>query len=889
MGSISFGRPYMRMMAMYSPLLVTKLHVPLLRADLVPRARLIEKLENSYRQKQRLILVSAPAGFGKTTLITDWLARENAPQHVWLSIDEQDNEPYQFLILLVSAMQRLHENIGVTVLQGLSLLQPPSISRLVTALINDIALYAGDLVLVFDDLHLIVDPGVYQILGLLLDRLPQSVVMVMAAREDPPLPFARLRVRDQLLEIREHDLRFTFEEIAAFFHTTVKLALPDGVLETLNGRTEGWAAGIQLAALAMQGGHVDAETFLANFSGSDRFVADYLMTEVMQRLPLHLQTFLRQTSVLTRLNADLCDAVTGRSDSQSMLVQLEASNLFVIPLDYRHIWYRYYRLFSEFLYAKLTRTEQHDLHLRAMRWYEGQGYLDQAFQHAISASSDGEIERLILNSAETLMHNGSITLLKSRLDMLPTERFRGNPMLALYKGFVSVLTGDIDTAEANVNAAQAITQLSKAGETAGQLALLRTLIALARRNDEEGIAFAAEALRNLSQPNWRIMALWLVAEAHERMGNIRASIAALNEAHQIGESQPPQMFTVMIDAFLASALNQNGRLQEAIAICEQALVRCVSRTGEPLTSAALVYGRIALLMLEANRLHEAQRYHDVFGQLVEQLFFDELHELKQGIAARRLAAEGNSAAALAILRPLLRDSNDESLSDKSWLQADEVNLHLKAGDLKPLAEWAERWASRRAPQFLLLEEHLAYVHYLLLTDELDEAEAELTALAAFMQANALNFRYIDVCILQAIHAMRAGSSARARTCLKAAVEIAAAQGYVRAFLSYGEAVLDLLLTIRQTAPAFVDAVLNAARQVPQSLSQLLVDPLSAREIEVLELIAAGLSNAEIAERLVISVGTVKRHVNHIYSKLEVRTRTQSIVKARELKLIESDM
>ena len=875
---------------MESPLLVTKFQIAPLRPDLVLRSRLIEQLNDSKRRRQRLVLVSAPAGFGKTTLINEWISHHNAEQVVWLSLDEQDDDAGHFLSLLIAALQQIDENIGLAVQQALYLPQPPSIASLMTALVNDMTALVSEILLVFDDLHLIADERIHESIGFLIDHLPTTVMTIIITREDPPLPLARLRVRHQLLELREHDLRFTPEETEAFFQNTIRLGLSAESIQQLSTQTEGWVAGIQLAALALQSANINAETFLAAFSGSDRYVADYLMSEVLSHLPAELQEFLVQTSILDRLSAPLCDALTGRSDSQVVLAQLEASNLFLIPLDHHREWYRYYRLFGEFMRGRLDASEQHDLNVKALRWHERNNYPDQALQHALAAAEYEDAERLFLKTAEAMLHSGGISTLANRLDSLPDGYLRTSTPLSVYKGLLSVITGDLETAEEYALVIQQQAQLKQVHhETAGQFALLQAFIALARRDDHAGIAFVTEALKTLSQTTWRLMALWLVAEAHERTGNIRAAITALTEAQQIGFSRPIQMFTVIIDAFLASAFNEQGQLPVAIAICERALTRYVTHTGEPLTVAALVYARLALLMLEANRVEDAQRFYAQFQQLALPLFGDGLNSLLQGIHARILAASGETDLALGVLRSLNQSPDQAALSDSGWLVADEMNLRLRIGDVTPVRQWADQrsWKLANPVRYLGFEEQLAYVHYLVLADELDEAELWLERLQEFTAANALRRKQLAVSILRALAAARADDPKQTRRWLTLALETAAPQGYVGVFLEYGEPVLELLPRVRETFPAFVDAILNAARRHKPIPSQALVDPLSDREIEVLRLVAAGLSNGEIAERLFITLGTVKRHINHIYGKLDVRTRTQALVKARELTLLKS--
>lgn len=872
---------------MDSPLLVTKLYVPLPRANLVVRTRLIERLEMALEDRQRLMLIAAPAGFGKTTLVTGWIAsRENRLPVAWLSLDEQDNDAVLFLHLLIAALQRVEPRIGVTVQHALYLPQPPPLSDLIVSLINDISTLQTRLLLIFDDLHLVTDASVHRVIEQLVERLPPAVLTLIMTREAPPLPLARMRARGQVLEIGQRDLRFTDDETTRFFQDTVQLDLPKPALVTLNARTEGWAAGIQMAALALLNGEGSPDGFLTKFSGRHRFVTDYLAEEVIRQQPQDIQLFLMQTAVLNRLSAPLCDALTGRTDSDAILNQLEASNLFLIALDDQREWFRYHRLFAEFL---RSRASAHDLlsgHRAALTWFEFGGYPDQALHHALAADDFDSAERLILASAETLFHSGSITTLQHRIDALPAERVHASVSLAVYAGLTAALTGQLAKAAAYADSATDPVTVSQVERVLlGQLSLLNTLIALAQRDDVTAIVHAREALEGLPESPWRLMALWLVAEAQERCGDISAAIGALAEAHHWAKQRSPQLIGVMIAAFLAAALHENGQSDAAAAVCEEAIARYVDDAGQPLPISALVHARLALLMLEQHRLEQAQQAHERAEALTKFLFMSELNDFIQGIGARILAARGDRTAALALLKAIVDTPEENRIADRSWLTADWVHLNLDATNLASIRAWAERYPADAEPQYLLLEEQLAYTRWLIVTGNLDSAKTWLEKLHAYTLQSEMARRQVDCCVLLALASLRARDMAQARHWLKNGLAIAAPHYWVRALLLDDADLLALLASMRADQTDFIDAVLNAARNRGITTQSDDADALSERELEVLRLVGAGLSNAEIAERLFITLATVKRHINHIYSKLDVRTRTQALIRARERDLL----
>jgi len=524
---------------MATSLLTTKLYIPPIRPELVSRPRLIERLNEGLHRK--LTLVSAPAGFGKTTLLSEWVhphpvdfrslrdfgSRQGEGQPIaWLSLDEGDNDPVQFLNYLISALQQVDEGIGQTVQNILQSPQLPPAGSLVTLLINDITASATALTLVLDDYHFITSDSVHQVVQFLLENQPPLMHLAISTREDPRLPLPRLRARSQVTEIRERDLRFTAEEAATFLDQTMGLPLSPEAVQALESRTEGWIAGLQLAALALKEDPENAEAFIAAFTGDDRYIVEYLVAEVLQRQPEAMRDFLRQTAILDRLTASLCNAVTGREGSQMILDQLAGSNLFLIPLDRRREWYRYHRLFAEALRSTLDKEERKLLHRRAMRWYETHGPMSSAVRHALAYTSvsrnPDDAERLIRLAAEEVIFSGGMLTVRGWLDALPDERVRANGELATYKGWVLALTGDIALAEEYADAAE--TRLRQASpdpaeEPAmglGKLLALRSFLAVFSQQDyEEAIELAGGALQVLKedQTHWRVIALWSMAES----------------------------------------------------------------------------------------------------------------------------------------------------------------------------------------------------------------------------------------------------------------------------------------------------------------------------------------------------------------------------------------
>ncbi len=728
------------------PLLTTKLYIPPPRPNLVPRPRLTERLNAGLHCK--LTLVSAPAGFGKTTLLSEWVhSRVRSREYevrdgsvhktlpipysilptlrfAWLSLDEGDNDLIRFLTYLIAALQTVDAGIGKDVLDVLQSPQLPPLESLLTLLINDLAgNHKGcPYVLVFDDYHVIHAPAVHEALGFLLDHQPPNLHLVIASRMT--LPLARLRARGQVTEIQESDLRFTAEEAAAFLNQTMGLSLSPEVVEALESRTEGWIAGLQLAALALQKDPGEAAAFIATFTGDNRYITDYLVAEVLQRQPEATRDFLRQTAMLDRLTGPLCDAVTGGEDSQTVLEQLEEANLFLIPLDHRRDWYRYHHLFAEFLRATLDQEEQLLLlHHRATRWYETHGLTSQAIQHALahgSMSGDWEnAKRLIRLAAEATTFSGSVLTVRGWLDSLPDECVRADGELATYKGWVLALTGDMPLAEEY--AAAADTRLRRAAAPAvnlGKLLALRSFIAVFGRQDyEKAIELAAGALEALAedQPHWRIIALWAMAESQERTSNITEAIATLREAQRTGRAHDNQAFAATVELFLATGLHMHGQRREAVAVCEEVIERYTDELGRVSPVTGPIFSRLGTLCYEANQLELARKHLNRGLALSEQLGLKGSIMLSRAFAAPTLCAQGETGAALEALQAAYQLAVQTGLADADWFLACEANIRLQQGDLPFTLRWAEAagLSPGDAPQYLRIEQHLVYARLLL--------------------------------------------------------------------------------------------------------------------------------------------------------------------------------
>jgi LuxR family maltose regulon positive regulatory protein len=884
---------------MESPLLSTKLYIPSPRPNLVARPRLVEHMESGFHQNHKLTLISAPPGFGKTTLIGEWIVAGRRPV-AWLSLDEADDDPVRFTSYLVATFQQVDASIGQAVQLALQSPQMPPIQSLVTPLINDIIAAGKDLTLVLDDYHLISSLTVQQILEFLVEHQPPSMHTIISTREDPLLPLTRLRARGQLTEIRERDLRFTAEEAATFLNQTMGLSVSGEAVQALANRTEGWVAGLQLAALALKQGGDDTDSFVATFAGGDRYIMDYLVTEVLGQQPEETRVFLYQTAILDTLAADLCDAITERQDSRQILDRLEGANLFLFPLDNRREWYRYHRLFAEFLRMSLGREEQKGLHQKAMAWYEEHGLMDKAIQHALvyarlSADLD-PAERLIRLAAEAALMAGNLTTLQGWLDALPDAHVRACGELATCKGWMLAFTGASAQAEEYAIAAEAAFQQDATlPANWGKLLLLRAFVAaLSRQDYEDAIALTGGALEALGDehPHWQVIAYWIRAESLERTRNISQAIDAFRKARQTGLAQGNHIFTSIAEGSLALSLNTHGLRREALHICEEALERYTDDLGRHSPMACLIFIRLGMLAYETNQVELSRHYYEQALSLSEKLALGTNLTYLYGMLAPTLYAQGETGAALDALQKAYPIVNEMDYLEVDWFLGLEAGIRLKQGEFAFVQRWAEtaNMSPGDEPEYMRIEQQLVYARLLLAENRPADARRWLAALEHFTQERGLFRWLISTHILQALLAEQMGDRVAACDALTQALQLAAPEGYFRAFLDEDRRVVTLLPEVRHVAPDFVGRLLDFARQVDARQgrpTQPLEEPLSERELEVLGLIASGLSNSDIAQKLFITVGTVKRHINNIYGKLEVTSRTQAMVKARELRLIDN--
>lgn len=893
---------------MSTPLITTKLDCPPSRQSLVSRPHLINKLNESLHSGHKLTIISASAGFGKTTLVSNWMAnlhldaqKESRIKNrvAWLSLDEGDNDPTRFLTYLIAALQKIEQNVGQATLVMMESPQPPPPEALLTSLINDLADSSQPLVLVIDDYHVIKTLDIHQQLGFLVEHQPTQMYLVLLTREDPPLPLSRLRARGQMVEIRQDDLRFSLDECSEFLQKVMGLELSPSNVAALERRTEGWIVGLQLAALSLKG-RTDIQEFVRAFTGSNRYILDYLIEEVFQQQPAEVQDFLLKTSILDRLSPSICDAISERSDSQDLLFELEKANLFVVPLDQSREWYRYHHLFAELLRHQLHNSGKNTesiLHTRASQWFESNGYIFEAVQHALAAKDWDIAGRVIARAAMVAIRIGRLTSVHDWLNSLPDEHVRESLELVIIKGWVSFMMGQFETAELFTAHAKSLLQVDTPLDIQTPLTALCASLALLQQDISNAIELSQETLKILDDqdnPFFRGMALNNLAQAHIMTGNLPAAIATYRQIVHLSETSGHSPTTISALANLAALLHQGGKRREAVLLCQQAIEQCVDTRGKPLPLAGYAHIPMGILCYEANDL-ELARHHLLKGmEYGEQLGVVTGVTTSGGIALAQLQqAKGEADAALATIAKIRQLASQFTLAYIDIMAAGvEADILLKQGNIEAAARWEKTagLSPSDIPNPFREAEYFTYARLLLAQNQLNAAERLLDNFESFAHEGGRQRSLISVYILQALNQQNYGRSKQAIIPLEKALHLAAPEGYRRAFLDEGQPLINLLPKVRHLASDFVDQLLEDVQheprlEVPSSLIQPLVEPLSERELEILQFVADGLTNQEIAERLFLSVGTVKAHLHNIYGKLEVRGRTQAIARAREVNLI----
>jgi LuxR family maltose regulon positive regulatory protein len=908
-------------------LLSTKLYIPPRRANVITRPRLIEKLLSGVNRPGSLLLLSGPAGFGKTTLLSEFVAQLKHPV-AWVSLDEGDNDPIRFWTYLISGCQLIREGVGQTALGLLRTPQPLSDETIPTILINDLAQLEGSLVLVLDDFQAIQNPAIHTAVAFLLDHLPAGLHLALSTRVDPPFPLARLRARNQLVEIRAQDLRFNVEEALEFLNRTMGLNLSIEEVSALEARTEGWIAGLQLAALSMQR-RSDVPAFIQAFTGSHVYIAEYLMEEVLRQQPPEVQSFLLQTSILERLNAELCEAITGRLERSNVstfqpvndiLRYLERANLFLIPLDDEGQWYRYHHLFADLLQARLRQSLRVEaisaLHQRAAAWYEHNGFAELAVSHTLAAKDFDQAARLVEKYAYQFMTRGELTTCMQWMAALPEDVTRRRPQFVLAKAWALTFAGEFQQVEPLLQQVEVLIRKESdtpAGrEMLGSACAMRAFFAMLAGEYERALELAerAESLSPEGSTGARSLLPYTLGTALRGQGQYEKAAQAYAREIQMGERFDDPLIWITGITELINTLRMQGRLREAVETGRKALLRLAERGAAQFGSLAKAEVALCEVLREQNELDEAcERVHgainrmQAWGMPTDRLF-------AYLVLAHIQESQGDVDGARESLQIAkeLRDAHPVLMNLARAVDIYEIRLLLATHNVAAAERLLESLHPGTSRILVLLEQELTILARVRLAQgRPDDATDILSGLASHPGIIERMSAWLEVSVLQACALYAQGNRESAMSVLIKSLALAEPEGFVRVFVDEGEVMQQLLVAIaRELATANAQASIPLRAYVTNLLDAFsgslttgatprypdegagLVEQLTARELEVLQLIAAGDSNRTIAEKLVITVSAVKKHCANIYGKLSVNSRTQAVARARQIGLLSAD-
>jgi LuxR family maltose regulon positive regulatory protein len=881
-------------------------------------------LNEGFYASRKLTLISAPAGFGKTTLVSEWLTDCQQPV-AWLSLDDGDNNPTRFLTYLIASLQTIAPNIGKGALAAIQSPQPPAIELVLTFLINEITTISDNFILVLDDYHLVESKQVDQAVAFLVDYLPPQIHLVIVTREDPYLPIARLRVRSQLTELRAADLRFTPAEAAEFLNRVIGLNLSAEDIAALETRTEGWIAGLQLAAISMQG-REDTPSFIQAFTGSHRFVLDYLVEEVLQHQSEQVSNFLLQTSILDRFCAPLCNAVTERDNGEEMLEMLERGNLFIIPLDDQRRWYRYHHLFAEVLQVHLLEAQPErvpSLHQRASAWFEQHKLMPDAIRHALAAKDFERAASLIELAVPEMRRNrrGAKVTELGWLKALPDELVRFRPVLCVDYAYALFGGGELEAVESRLQDAER--WLDTTADSAGMVVVdeeefrrLPAMIALLRAAQALNRDNMAEAAENARQ------VLDLAPEdAHLMLGGAASVLGlaawASGDLEVASRMTADGMTNVRLAGYTSSAIGgaivladiqiAQGRLHDAMTTYERGLQWATVPGAPVLRGAADMHVGMSSLCYEHNDLNAAMQHLHTSQVLGEYAGLPQNPYRWCAAMARIREAQGDLDEALDLLDQAEWLYTSNFSPNVRPIGTRKVRVWVAQGRLDEALGWAHEQGLSVDNELSYLREfdHITLARVLLARYQSDHSDGSISQVMGLLERllKAAEERggkgsVIEILVLQASAYHAQGNLPAALLSLQHALALAEPEGYVRMFLDEGSSMMQLLreaakreIMPRQGLSTYTGKLLAAFEaeksrdKSPLAPTQPLIEPLSQRELKILHLIAQGLSNREIGERLFLALDTIKGHNRVIFGKLQVQSRTEAVARARELGLL----
>ncbi len=881
------------------PLLLLKFNTPQLKPNLVQRPRLYNLLNEGLEKK--LTILSSPAGFGKSTLLGDWLRRIPYP-HAWLSLDEDDNDYARFLKYFIAALQQLDPTIDNTVLDLLYSPQPMLQSAALTALINQIDTIETNAILVLDDYHLLNNHKIHQSIEYLLNYLPRNLHLVVSTRADPPFAYSLLRAQGELVEIRMNDLKFTDAEAKDFIRKEIDEQISDQAISELTKRTEGWISGLQMASLSLRGKE-NAESFVRSFSGSHKYILDYLFEEVLQQQPEDIQNFLLYTSILERLSGPLCDEILGGKDSQAVLEELERGNLFLVPLDDERGWYRYHQLFRDLLnhHLSLKHVEKiPGLYRKASHWHEQTGWLTLSIDYSIAAGDFNRAVDLIVREAENTLIRSEVNTYQKWVSKLPDDLLKANPEIEFFTLWAQILRG----ADLEVNLLEFEHFDQSAGLTGRRFAL-QAFIQVSKGKFSLAGEYAGKALKELDQDDdyFRGMATWIMGVYHALQQDVQGALSMLEKLSSSLDLEYYPMLNVLLLSQIAHVHARLGNFSQAETIYEQALNSAKDRQGNliPIAGEALMgYGD---LLREQNRLDQATDMILDGIELTYQwrkvaaiegyLFLARVKQLQNNFFSANAALEKAMKLAIEYDAIEIDDRMVAMWQARLWCFEGKTHLVERWIQQSSLSDTVESFIVGgifNLENYLQARENMVLARYKLLTQRHEQALSLTDQLLAVFEEYGRLDLLIELYLLRCLIFHRTQQTEKSLSALGKAIDLSESGGFIGVFLEGGPELQEIIRFYCQSVPAplYAQRLLEAFQEktmVQEVKPQPLLEPLSDRELDVLKYLPSNLTTPEIADEMMISINTVRTHIKNIYQKFGVHKRSQAVIRAKDLNLI----
>ncbi|MGM0508985.1 MAG: LuxR C-terminal-related transcriptional regulator [Fusobacteriota bacterium] len=866
-------------------LLMTKLNIPKNNKEIISRPRLQKKLDKIIKTK--LTIVSAPAGYGKTSMISNWLENFDFKK-VWISLDKKDNDPVIFLNYFITALKSLNSDIGKSIEGLINIPKLPEIGVLITSLINEISKINEKFIIVLDDFHVIENVKLKKAFQIILDNQIENMHFVILTREDPDIKISKLRLNGELLEFRARDLKFTKKEIKNFFEKSFNMKFSNEELEILNNRTEGWIASLKLISISLKDKKEnEKKNFIRNFGGSHKHVIDYLFEEVIKHQEEKVYSFLCETSILDNLSTSLCNEITGRSDAEEIICYLEKTNIFLIPLDENGEWFRYHHLFQDYLQTELTKYKMRKLHKRAAKWHEKNENLMEASYHCIKGNMDKDDLKLIVKTVDSLILEGKITSVLILLEKVPDEYTEKSVELKIYQALVLFLSGNIPKAEFILMSIEEDPELENNKIVLGKLSFFKVIISITSgKKDFHKLAKKSEELLRDSDPIFYCGSLLALGWAESSKGKVKKAIVHFKKAYFTGKKTKQPFLEALALANMSITLIETGEIIKAKSYCEQGIKSFLNSSGEMLPIGKIINVALGMAYFEMNKLDKAKKCIEESLDILEKLGLIHMYGESKILLIAIFYNMGEKEKAMNVLQELYGMAKKIEFSYLIYkLDGIKNKIQFHEGDIKSTKDWIEK--NNNMEDFEKKGGNKLYIKILIENRDYKKAKNLLNKLIERKELINHGRELPELYILKSILAKKEGNEDLETEFLKKAINLTAPENFYRPFLFYINDLNSSLKKIKSLAPDFINALLNmSSLNSKKDANESLIEPLTERELEILELIAKGNTNKKIAKELFITVGTTKWHLHNIYGKLGVRKRIQAVNKAKELNIIE---